>query len=297
MPNTSLDDLDFVVNSSLKTKLDGATSSSLHSKMSCPIRHGKIDKWDDIEHLWQHSIYSKLRCQPENHNFLLTEPPLSSTPEQREQIAEIMFETFNVPGLYIAVDSVLAIIASFTNQGVHNRELSGVVVDSGDGVTRIVPVAEGHVLSHCIEQVEVGGRHVTAYVQDIMRQRKEPIPPDLAIEVARVVKEEYAYTCPNVDNEMAKFDGNPDKYITRYEHAYKPTGRSFSCNIGHERFLAPEVILTPEVRKQRITKQLYEYYTILFMVYCVPPFILRFLTPTSNPSYSRLLTILSRAAP
>lgn len=34
--------------------------------------------------------------------FLQTEPPLN-TPENREYLAEIMFESFNVPGLYIAV--------------------------------------------------------------------------------------------------------------------------------------------------------------------------------------------------
>lgn len=49
---------------------------------------------------------------PEAHNFILTEPPLN-TPENREYTAEIMFETFNVPGLYIGVQAVLALYAGF----------------------------------------------------------------------------------------------------------------------------------------------------------------------------------------
>jgi actin-related protein 3 len=103
---------------------------------------------------------------------MLTEPPLN-TPENRyidfrrdcvalvcalvriitslmlrpatlsETTAEIMFETFNVPGLYIAVQAVLALAASWTSPDVKNKTLTGTVIDSGDGVTHVIPVAEG----------------------------------------------------------------------------------------------------------------------------------------------------------
>lgn len=53
-----------------------------------------------MEHYWQQCIFKYLRCDPEDHYFLLTEPPLNA-PENREYTAEIMFESFNVPGLYI----------------------------------------------------------------------------------------------------------------------------------------------------------------------------------------------------
>ena len=145
----------------------------------------------------------------------LTEPPLN-TPENREYTAEIMFETYNVPGLYIAVQvmteqrrkiarmflksslsfllvllrpllphthtfllfflpfpfssllfilkhvvlqsvpiltlctyplstlqAVLALAASWTSSDVKERSLTGTVVDSGDGVTHVIPVADG----------------------------------------------------------------------------------------------------------------------------------------------------------
>ena len=64
-----------------------------------------------------------------------TEPPLNP-PENRENTAEIMFESFNVQGLYIAVQAVLALAASWTSSKVNERTLTGVVIDSGDGVTR-----------------------------------------------------------------------------------------------------------------------------------------------------------------
>ena len=74
------------------------------------LKHAQINDWEGIEKFWHKSIYSYIRCEPENHNFILTEPPLN-TPEARMQIAEIMFETFNVKGLFIAVQATLALYA------------------------------------------------------------------------------------------------------------------------------------------------------------------------------------------
>ena len=70
---------------------------------------------------------------------MFTEPPLN-TPENREYTAEIMFESFNIPGLYIAVQAVLSLAASWTRTQKSERPLTGIVIDSGDGVTHVIPV-------------------------------------------------------------------------------------------------------------------------------------------------------------
>lgn len=105
-----------------------------------------------MERFWEQCIFKYLRAEPEDHYVLLvstlitfshcdpmadvqTEPPLNP-PENRENTAEIMFESFNVQGLYIAVQAVLALAASWTSSKVNERTLTGVVIDSGDGVTR-----------------------------------------------------------------------------------------------------------------------------------------------------------------
>lgn len=72
----------------------------------------QVDDWDTMERFWQQCIFNYLRCNPEEHYFLLTDSPVS-TPESRECTGEIMFETFNVPGLYIAVQSVLSLSAGY----------------------------------------------------------------------------------------------------------------------------------------------------------------------------------------
>ncbi|GBG87315.1 hypothetical protein CBR_g45374 [Chara braunii] len=99
-------DLDFYVGE------EALSRANTHS-LSFPVRHGQVDNWDTMERFWQQCIFNYLRCDPEDHYFLLTESPLTA-PENREYMAEIMFETFNVPGLYIAVQAVLALAASYT---------------------------------------------------------------------------------------------------------------------------------------------------------------------------------------
>jgi hypothetical protein len=79
-----------------------AIANSKTHQLSYPIRQGCVDNWNNMEKLWQRCFYDYLRVEPEQHYVLLTEPPLNP-PENREYTAEVMFETFNVPGMYIAV--------------------------------------------------------------------------------------------------------------------------------------------------------------------------------------------------
>ena len=79
-----------------------AVANSKSYQLSYPIRQGCVDNWNNMEKLWQRCFYDFLRVEPEQHFVLLTEPPLNP-PENREYTAEVMFETFNVPGMYIAV--------------------------------------------------------------------------------------------------------------------------------------------------------------------------------------------------
>lgn len=108
-------DLDFFIGDDALSK---SRSSSTYN-LTYPIKHGQVENWDAMERFWQQCIFNYLRCDPEDHYFLLTESPLTA-PESREYTGEIMFETFNVPGLYIAVNSVLALAAGYTTSKVCN---------------------------------------------------------------------------------------------------------------------------------------------------------------------------------
>lgn len=106
-------DLDFSIGEEALTR----SKSSNTYNLSYPIKHGQVDNWDAMERFWQQCIFNYLRCDPEDHYFLLTESPMTA-PESREYTGEIMFETFNIPGLYIAVQPVLALAAGYTTSKV-----------------------------------------------------------------------------------------------------------------------------------------------------------------------------------
>ncbi|RXN34476.1 actin-related 3B [Labeo rohita] len=174
-----VDDLDFFIGDEAIDKPNYATK--------WPIRHGIVEDWDLMEKFMEQVIFKYLRAEPEDHNFLMTEPPLN-TPENREYLAEIMFETFNVPGLYIAVQAVLALAASWTSRQVGERTLTGIVIDSGDGVTHAIPVAEGYVIGSCIKHIPIAGRDITYFIQQLLREREIGIPPEQSLETAKAVK-------------------------------------------------------------------------------------------------------------
>lgn len=101
----------------------------------------------------------------------MTEPP-SNTPENREQIAEIMFETFGVKGLFIGVQASLALYAQIAKKQENKpqkgpinfeEEMTGTVLDAGDGVTHIFPVCDSYVIASCVKSIPLAGRDMTHY--------------------------------------------------------------------------------------------------------------------------------------
>ncbi|ANB15258.1 actin-related protein 3 [Sugiyamaella lignohabitans] len=195
-----------------------------------------------MERFWENSIFKYLRCEPEDHRFLLTEPPLNP-PENRENTAEIMFETFNCAGLYIAVQAVLALAASWTSGKVKEQSLTGTVIDSGDGVTHVIPVAEGYVIGSAIKNIPIAGRDITYFIQSILRDRNEP---DTSLKTAETIKENLCYVCPNIVNEFKRYDKEPNDRFKEFI-VNQGLGRSVKVDVGYEQFLAPEIFFNPEI--------------------------------------------------
>uniref|UniRef100_A0A4W6D7M2 Actin related protein 3 n=1 Tax=Lates calcarifer TaxID=8187 RepID=A0A4W6D7M2_LATCA len=232
-----VDDLDFFIGDEAIDKPSYATK--------WPIRHGIVEDWDLMERFMEQIIFKYLRAEPEDHYFLLTEPPLN-TPENREYTAEIMFESFNVPGLYIAVQAVLALAASWTSRQVGERTLTGTVIDSGDGVTHVIPVAEGYVIGSCIKHIPIAGRDITYFIQQLLREREVGIPPEQSLETAKAVKERFSYVCPDLVKEFNKYDTDGSKWIKQYTGVNAITKKEFTIDVGYERFLGPEIFFHPE---------------------------------------------------
>ncbi|GMR53093.1 hypothetical protein PMAYCL1PPCAC_23288, partial [Pristionchus mayeri] len=234
-----IDDLDFFIGD------EAFAPTAANYSVKYPIRHGIVEDWDLMERFWEQCIFKYLRAEPEDHYFLLTEPPLN-TPENREFTAEIMFESFNVPGLYIAVQAVLALAASWGSRAADQRSLTGMVVDSGDGVTHCIPVAEGYVIGSCIKHIPIAGRDITYFIQSLLRDREPTIPAEQSYEVAKAIKEKYSYVCPDILKEFTRYDTDGSKWMKTYEGINNITKKPFVVDVGYERFLGPEIFFHPE---------------------------------------------------
>ncbi|GJJ07124.1 Arp23 complex subunit, actin nucleation center [Clathrus columnatus] len=236
-----IEDLDFYIG-------DEALANSKTYGVHYPIRHGMIDNWDLMERYWEQCIFKYLRAEPEDHYFLLTEPPLNA-PENRENTAEIFFESFNIKGLYIAVQAVLALAASWPSNKTQDRSLTGTVIDSGDGVTHVIPCADGYVIGSAIKHIPIAGRDISQFVLNLLRERGDTanIPPEDQLKVASRIKEDYSYVCQDIVREFRKYDANPQDNFQRFESVHTVTGRKYSVDVGYERFLAPEIFFNPEI--------------------------------------------------
>lgn len=227
-----------------------------------PIRHGIVSNWDNMEKYWQRCIYQYLSVDPEDHFFLLTEPPMN-TPENREYTAEIMFETFNVPALKIGVQAVLALCASIYaakkkkahgNAQTH-QALTGCVIDSGDGATHVIPVDNGYVIASRIQHIPLAGSDVTKFILQMLRDRGEPIEADQGMDISRVIKEQWCYVSADIVKEYQKYDTDPDK-TKQYVGKQTRTNTPFTIDVGYERFLGPEIFFSPEIFSSEYTKPL-----------------------------------------
>ncbi|XP_072971024.1 actin-related protein 3-like [Typha angustifolia] len=239
-------DLDFFIGE------EALSHSSGIYNVNYPMHHGQVQNWDTMEKFWQQCIFNYLRCDPEDHYFLLTDSPVT-TPESREYAGEIMFETFNVPGLYIAVQSVLTLAAGYSTP---KSDMTGVVVDIGDGSAHVVPVVNGYVIGSSIKSFPIAGNDVTQFVLQLLQERGELIPPEDSFDIARKVKEMYCYTCSDIVKEYSKHDRKPSKYIKQWSGVKPKTGVPYSVDVGYERFLGPEIFFHPEIYNDDFTTPL-----------------------------------------
>ena len=193
--------------------------------LNFPIEHGVINNWDDMEKIWGYVFTCELRVAPEEHNVILTESSMNPK-ENREKMAQIMFETFNIPGLYIANQGVLSLYSA--------GKFTGLVADSGDAVTQIVPVFDGFSLSHAITKLNLGGKDLTKYMMKLLDEYDQRFRTTAEKEIIKAIKEKCCYVALDFEDELKSVE-NYDYELPDDNHVW----------VRNERIRCPEALFRP----------------------------------------------------
>ena len=161
---------------------------------------------------------------------MLTEAPMNPK-TNREQMVKIMFEEYEVPQLFIQIQAVLSLYAA--------GRTTGIVVDSGDGVTHTVPIFEGYQIPHAIDKIMLAGRDLTTWMQKILKDNNYNFDTSAEKEIVRDMKEKLCYVAEDYEEELKKAGAGSE-----LEETYTlPDGNL--CTFSTQRFKTPEYLFNP----------------------------------------------------
>ncbi|KAK6197448.1 centractin actin-related protein of the dynactin complex [Scheffersomyces amazonensis] len=216
-------------------------------RLNYPISHGIVENWEDMELIWNHTYQQELKINSQDHPLLITEAPLNPR-KNRDKMSQILFESFSIPCIYISIQAVLSLYSS--------GRTTGVVIDSGDGISHIVPVYEGFSLPTSIKRLDIGGRDITEQLGYNLRRMigVNLTSSSSEFEILRIIKENCCFISkdPIKDEKLyssiaystARNSGsyNNNENLTVYK---LPDGKSLP--IGVEKFRSPEILFNPQL--------------------------------------------------
>lgn len=196
-----------------------------------PVEHGIITNFEEMTLILKYA-FNELRVESDEQAIILTEAP-GAPLENREKLAEILFEEFDVPALYFERQAVLSLYAS--------GRTTGVVLDIGGGVSHAIPVYEGFVLKNAIQRLDLAGRDLDKQMSNILTERGYSLDTPAEMEHVRKIKETLCFAADDFDTELASAAESSE-----IEKTYELPDGSL-VTIGNERFRVPEVLFQPSL--------------------------------------------------
>ena len=202
-------------------------------ELSYPIDEGIIRNPDDLFKLWEYALTQKLKIDdPSESRILVTEAPLNPI-ANKKTICEILFEKLGVKALNIEAQAKCSLFC----EGID----SGIVLDSGDGVTHCIPISEGNIIKFNIERLDIAGRHITQYLIRLLQRKGYSFNSSADFEFARYLKEKYCFISNDIESDR-KLERE-----TSYYNSYHLLPDETRIRISDEKFEAPEILFSPNL--------------------------------------------------
>ena len=205
-------------------------------ELSYPMKEGIIVNEDDMATLWDYCIKQKLEVKGDlnDKKILLTEAPFNPI-ENKLKMAKIVFEQLGFGFFNIETQAKLTLYCEALQ--------TGIILDSGDGVTHCIPIFEDFILPQNIKRLDIAGRHITEYLIKLLQMKGYAFNSSADFELVREIKEKYCFVSCDIDS-----DRKLDAETTYYNSIHKlPDGRKI--RISNEKFEAPEILFNPNLIK------------------------------------------------
>ncbi|XP_057276722.1 actin-like protein 7A [Pezoporus wallicus] len=204
-------------------------NSSISSARTNPVRHGTVVDWNSVRDILKCIFKVEMKIQPEDHAVLMSVPPLCSTTD-KGKYAEMLFEGLHMPAIHLAYQSHLSMYSY--------GKTSALVVESGHGVSHVVPIYEGYILHSITGKVDYAGSDITCYLMKLLNESGNAFT-EHQLNTIQDLKEKCCYTSLDLKHDLSL-------PVEKQQVDYKlPDGHFIT--VGKERFLCAEALFKPEL--------------------------------------------------
>lgn len=195
--------------------------------------NGFVKDWDSFESLIHQAYYYEMRLAPEDQACLMLEPLLNPL-ENRAKMIQIMFETYNVPSLYMTLGALMTMHA--LNQD------TGIVLHAGHSQTYAIPVMKNVICGPGSKLLGFNGRDANQLLIDLMTHRGYYMYMTFDERyTVQQVKEQISFVSQDL-----KSDLNTCTVSSSLEKSFElPDGNVIT--LGSERFECLEPFFTPSL--------------------------------------------------
>lgn len=204
--------------------------------LSCPMKNNHIIDENDIEIIWDYALTKKLGF---NHSDLKDRKMIFVEKcydyDNTKKIGEIIFEKFGLGFFNVEPQPRMVLFA--------HGQLSGTVLDIGEGSTNITPIYDKNLLNYNTKRLDIGGRFITDYFIRLLQRKGYALSPlvDSDFVQCKALKEKYCFVSCDYESDVSlNFD------TTYYNsNVTLPDGRKII--VSNEKFKAPEILFKPEI--------------------------------------------------